>query len=173
MLSKAETTQALSVILIWHRNSCVTEHVSKAETTTALSVSLIWHRNSCITGHVCHFYVSQKQLCYRARCLKPKITKLSMSVVSRTETAVLQSTLFKAETTASLSVILIRRRNNCYRARCLKPKLLKLSLSVVSRTETAVVTAVACQRSRSFCQKCRWQVTTKHACTLRMWLCMK
>ena len=24
-----------------------------------------------------------------------------------------------------------------------------------------------------FCQKCRWQVTAKHACTFRMWLCMK
>ena len=29
------------------------------------------------------------------------------------------------------------------------------------------VTAVACKRSRSFCQTCRWQVTAKHACTLR------
>ena len=35
------------------------------------------------------------------------------------------------------------------------------------------VTAVAHIRSRSFCQKCRWQVTAKHAYTLRMWLCMK
>ena len=35
------------------------------------------------------------------------------------------------------------------------------------------VTAVACKISRSFCQKCRWQVITKHACTLCMWLCMK
>ena len=35
------------------------------------------------------------------------------------------------------------------------------------------VTAVARKRPRSFCRKCRWQVTTKHACTLRMWLCMK
>ena len=37
------------------------------------------------------------------------------------------------------------------------------------------VTAVACKtkRPRSFCQKCRWQVTAKHAYTLRMWLCMK
>ena len=35
------------------------------------------------------------------------------------------------------------------------------------------VTTVACKRSRSFCQKCRWQVTAKHAYTLRMWLCMK
>ena len=35
------------------------------------------------------------------------------------------------------------------------------------------VTAVAPKRSRSFCQKCRWQVTAKHAYTLRMWLCMK
>ena len=35
------------------------------------------------------------------------------------------------------------------------------------------VTAVAHKRSRSSCQKCRWQVTAKHACTWRMWLCMK
>ena len=35
------------------------------------------------------------------------------------------------------------------------------------------ITAVARKRSRSFCQKCRWQVTVKHAYTLRMWLCMK
>ena len=34
------------------------------------------------------------------------------------------------------------------------------------------VTAVARKRPRSFCQKCRWQVTAKHAYTLRMWLCM-
>ena len=26
------------------------------------------------------------------------------------------------------------------------------------------------KRSRSFCQKCRWQVTVKHTCTLLMWL---
>ena len=35
------------------------------------------------------------------------------------------------------------------------------------------VTAVARKRSWPFCQKCRWQVTAKHAYTLRMWLCMK
>ena len=35
------------------------------------------------------------------------------------------------------------------------------------------VTAIACKRSRSFCQKCRWQVTAKHAYTLCIWLCMK
>ena len=35
------------------------------------------------------------------------------------------------------------------------------------------VTAVARKRPRSFRQKCRWQVTAKHAYTLRMWLCMK
>ena len=35
------------------------------------------------------------------------------------------------------------------------------------------VTAVARKRSRSFCQRCRWQVTAKHAYTLRMWLRMK
>ena len=33
-------------------------------------------------------------------------------------------------------------------------------------------TAVARKRSRSFCQKCRWQVTAKHTYTLRTWLCM-
>ena len=35
------------------------------------------------------------------------------------------------------------------------------------------VIAVAHKRPRSFCQKCRWQVTAKHAYTLRMWLCIK
>ena len=35
------------------------------------------------------------------------------------------------------------------------------------------VTTVAHKRSWSFCQKCRWQVTAKHVCTLRMWLYMK
>ena len=34
------------------------------------------------------------------------------------------------------------------------------------------VIAVVRKRSRSSYQKCRWQVTTKHAYTLRMWLCM-
>ena len=33
--------------------------------------------------------------------------------------------------------------------------------------------AVAHKRPWSFCQKCRWQVTAKYACTLRMCLCMK
>ena len=32
------------------------------------------------------------------------------------------------------------------------------------------VTTVARKKSRSFCQKCRWQVTAKHAYTLRMWI---
>ena len=32
------------------------------------------------------------------------------------------------------------------------------------------VIAAARKRSRSFCQKCRWQVTAKHTCTLPMWL---
>ena len=36
-----------------------------------------------------------------------------------------------------------------------------------------LVTTVARKRPRSFCQKYRWQVTAKHAYTLRMWLCMK
>ena len=35
------------------------------------------------------------------------------------------------------------------------------------------VTAAARKRSRSFCQKCWWQVTAKYACTVPMWLCMK
>ena len=35
------------------------------------------------------------------------------------------------------------------------------------------VTAVARKRPLSFCQKRMWQVTAKHAYTLRMWLCMK
>ena len=32
------------------------------------------------------------------------------------------------------------------------------------------VATVACKRSWSYCQKGRWQVTAKHASTLRMWL---
>ena len=35
------------------------------------------------------------------------------------------------------------------------------------------VTAAARKESWSFCPKCRWLITAKHACTLRMWLCMK
>ena len=35
------------------------------------------------------------------------------------------------------------------------------------------VTSVARKRSRSFCQKCRWQVAAKHAYTLPMWLWIK
>ena len=37
----------------------------------------------------------------------------------------------------------------------------------------ARVTAVARKRPQSSCQKRRWQVTAKHAYTLRMWFCMK
>ena len=33
------------------------------------------------------------------------------------------------------------------------------------------VTTVARKKSRSFCQKCRWQVTAKHAYTLRIEPC--
>ena len=33
------------------------------------------------------------------------------------------------------------------------------------------VTAVAHKRSHSFCQKCRWQVTAKHTCTMCAWFC--
>ena len=55
--------------------------------------------------------------------------------------------------------------------------LLQGRLSVLTLISVSVpprVTAVAaCKRSRSFCQKCRWQVTAKHAYTLRMWLCLK
>jgi len=35
------------------------------------------------------------------------------------------------------------------------------------------VAAAAHKRSLSFCQKCRWLVTAKHACSLHMWLSMK
>ena len=49
----------------------------------------------------------------------------------------------------------------------------KLSVLTIISNFYLRVTAVVRKRSRSFCQKCRWQVTAKHACTLRMWLCMK
>ena len=35
------------------------------------------------------------------------------------------------------------------------------------------VTAAARKEPCSFCPKCRWPITAKHACTLRVWLCMK
>ena len=35
------------------------------------------------------------------------------------------------------------------------------------------VTAVTLKRSWSFCQKCKWQVTAKHTCTIHMCLQMK
>ena len=35
------------------------------------------------------------------------------------------------------------------------------------------VTAVARKKSWSFCQKCRWQISAKHTCILRMWLRIK
>ena len=38
---------------------------------------------------------------------------------------------------------------------------------------TPHVTTVACKRSRSCCQKCRWQVPAKHTYTLPMLLWMK
>ena len=54
--------------------------------------------------------------------------------------------------------------------------LLQGRLSVLTLISVSIpprVTAVARKRSRSFCQKCRWQVTAKHTYTLRMWLCVK
>ena len=54
--------------------------------------------------------------------------------------------------------------------------LLQGQLSVLTLIPVSVpprVTSVARKRSRSFCQKCRWQVTAKYACTSRMWLCIK
>ena len=35
------------------------------------------------------------------------------------------------------------------------------------------VTTEARKKSRSFCQKCRWQVTAKHTYTLCIWICIK
>ena len=52
--------------------------------------------------------------------------------------------------------------------------LLQGQLSVLTLISVTVPPPCYCsKRSRSFCQKCRWQVTAKHAHTLRMWLCMK
>ena len=62
---------------------------------------------------------------------------------------------------------LLERRDNFL----LQGQLSVLTLILVSVPRR--VTAVARKRSRSFCQKCRWQVTAKHAYTLRKWLCMK
>ena len=48
--------------------------------------------------------------------------------------------------------------------------LLQGQLSVLTLISVSVP---ARKRSRSFCQKCRWQVTAKHGYTLCMWICMK
>ena len=49
----------------------------------------------------------------------------------------------------------------------------QLSVTLISVSVPPRVTAVARKRSRSFCQRCRWQVAAKHIYTLRMWFCMK
>ena len=52
--------------------------------------------------------------------------------------------------------------------------LLQGRLSVLTPISVSVpprVTTVARKKSRSVCQKCRWQVTAKHACTLRIEPC--
>ena len=41
-------------------------------------------------------------------------------------------------------------------------------LTLISVSVPPRVTTVARKKSRSFCQKCRWQVTAKHAYTLRI-----
>ena len=46
-------------------------------------------------------------------------------------------------------------------------------LILISVSVPPLFAAVAHKRSWLFCQKCRWQVTAKHARTLRTWLCMK
>ena len=46
-------------------------------------------------------------------------------------------------------------------------------LALIFVSVPARVTSVARKRPRSFFQKCRWQVTAKYACTVRMRLCMK
>ena len=38
---------------------------------------------------------------------------------------------------------------------------------------TPMLLQEAHKRSWSLCQKCRWEVTVKHTCTRRMWLCMR
>ena len=55
----------------------------------------------------------------------------------------------------------------------LQGQLSVLTLISVSVPPPCYRSIVARERSRSFCQKCRWQVTAKHACSLRMWLCVK
>ena len=60
--------------------------------------------------------------------------------------------------------------SSCHRARWSISKSTKRSL--FRYPFHPCVTAVARKRSQSFCQTCRWQVTAKHAYTLRMWLCM-
>ena len=49
----------------------------------------------------------------------------------------------------------------------------QLSVLLLSYPFHLRVTAVARKRPRSFCQKCRWQVTAQHTCILRVWIGIK
>ena len=53
---------------------------------------------------------------------------------------------------------------------CLKVTGIGILETLISASFYPPVTAVARERSRSFCQKFRWQVAVKHSCTLRIWL---
>ena len=45
-------------------------------------------------------------------------------------------------------------------------------LTLISVSVPPCVTAVTRKRSRSFCQKCRWQVTGKHTCIHLMYVAL-
>ena len=66
-----------------------------------------------------------------------------------------------------------RRRTSFWRNVALDPKPPRYWHNIFRYPFHSRVTAVARKRSRSFCQKCRWQVTAKHTYTLPMWLWMK
>ena len=61
---------------------------------------------------------------------------------------------------------------------CLENMDVYISISFISRISFIIVCLLLEKRiytsvSRPVCQKCRWQVTAKHAYTLSVWLCMK
>ena len=47
------------------------------------------------------------------------------------------------------------------------------NFGICDRSTPCYQKKIARKRSQSFRQKCRWQVTAKHACTISMWLCKK
>ena len=78
---------------------------------------------------------------------------------------------FKFVCTKTKNQLQRARQRQCYRNQNNVPLVLPLHFhNFTNSADCLLGTAVACKRSLSFHQKCRWQVTANHACTKHMWL---